>query len=126
MSTKTLPELDADLVERTAKAIGLARLYTDYPGGRGDAVISADRYATYWRQTDPSERNRYRRQAVAALRASELLEQVAELEARITAARQEMEIRLGDGTRDLADRLHRADRVLSKPLPEPEPISIKP
>lgn len=119
----TQPDLDAALIERTAKAIGRARILADYPPP--EPTISEDGYALYWKQESPEYRDRFRRQAIAALRASKLLEQVAELEARITAARQEMEIRLGDGARDLADRLHRADRVLSKSLPEPEPISIK-
>ena len=84
MSTETLPELDADLVERTAKAIGLARINTDYPG---DPQISADGYALYWQQTNGEERTRLRQQAVAALRGSELLKRVEDLERAINTAR---------------------------------------
>lgn len=122
MSTETLPELDAELVERTAKAIGRARLESDHPG---DPVISDAGFELYWRKVFPEYRSRLRQQAVAALRGSELLKRVEELEQRIKAARWELSPQLG-GVRDLSERIRRVDRVLAKPLPEPEPISIKP
>jgi hypothetical protein len=84
----TAIDLDADLVERTAKAIGRARLLTDYPG---DPMISADGYALYWRQVHASYRLALRQQAIAVLRASRLLERVAELERAIERANTDLE-----------------------------------
>lgn len=79
-------DLDAALVERTAKAIGRARILADYPPP--EPTISEDGYALYWKQESPEYRDRFLRQAVAALRASELLERVADLEKRISEAKE--------------------------------------
>jgi hypothetical protein len=84
MTTQTLPELDADLVERTAKAIGRARLLTEYPND--PVTISEDGYALYFRDAHASYRLALRQQAIAVLRASLLLERVAELERAISTA----------------------------------------
>lgn len=80
----TQPDLDAALVERTAKAIGRARILADYPPP--EPMISEDGYALYWERESPEYRARFRRQAIAALRASALLERVAELERAIERA----------------------------------------
>jgi hypothetical protein len=82
-------DLDADLVERTAKAIGRARLLTDY--ANDPVTISEDGYALYFRQAHASYRLALRQQAIAVLRASHLVERVAELERAIERANTDLE-----------------------------------
>lgn len=123
----TQPDLDAAVVERTAHAIYRAELLVLFP--RHDAA-SADpdspRWKQHWEGQAARTRMSYRQQAIAALRASELLERVADLEERIEAAQRELVIYAGEMTAsELAGKVRRVGRVLAKSRPEPEEISIK-
>jgi hypothetical protein len=78
------PDLDADLVERTAHAIYRAELTCLFP--RHDAAsapVDSPRWQQFWEGATARTRASYRQQAIAALKASLLLERVAELEAEI-------------------------------------------
>jgi len=113
-------EEHAQLVERTAKAIFR---------GKHDPTVSTDEarvWESLWQEAAPEKRIRCRNQARAALAASELLKRIEELEQRISAARRELAYPGGGEARHLANAMDRAERVLSKQLPVPDPISIKP
>jgi hypothetical protein len=111
----------AELIETTSKAIFRA-------ARRFDAGIHTpdDRLLQAWNDLSARERIRFRQQARAALGASELLDRVRELEQRIDAARRELVMYGGelDGP-SLARKVNRVDRILSKPVPDPEPIGVK-
>jgi len=121
----TATDLDADLVERTAKTIGRARLLTEY--SHDPVTISVDGYDLYFRNAHASYRLALRQQAIAVLRGSELLERVAELEERMAAAQRELVIYAGEMTGPaLARKVSRVDSILSKPVPEPIGVKSKP
>lgn len=118
----------AHLVERTAKSILCAWLLLTYPQHAvAKSGIESGRFTDYWNENlTPRERIQYRQQARAALMGSELLDRVRDLEERIAAARQECVIYAGelDG-QSLARKVNRVDRILAKPVPDPEPIGVK-
>jgi hypothetical protein len=120
-ATLAQDEKTAQLIERTALAIFIGTV-------QNVPVTSAEEtaWAHLWASSDPGTRIRCRCQARAALAASKLLERVADLEERIAAAQRELVIYAGElNAQDLAAKVRRVDRVLAKPRPEPEPISIK-
>lgn len=124
----TAPDLDAKQVEDVAQAIQRAELATLFPKHAAVVVpVDSPYWRDYWNGQAARTRMSYRQQAIAALRASKLLEQVEELEQRIALARTELEMQpVGTSQRDWFEITQRASRVLAKPLPEPDPISIKP
>lgn len=92
MATQTLPGLDAGLVERTAHAINRAELLTLYPNHvAASAPVESGHWQSYWDGHAARTRMSYRQQAVAALRASQLVERVAELEQAIERANTDLE-----------------------------------
>jgi hypothetical protein len=119
----TATDLDADLVERTAKTIGRARLLTEY--SHDPVTISVDGYDLYFRNAHASYRLALRQQAIAVLRGSELLERVAELERKVAAAKADLECYGADPE---GDRLARQDALghLSKIKNLPEIGAVRP
>jgi hypothetical protein len=109
----------AHLIERTAKAIFTATVRFDH-----SIRVADDRLDEAWNDLMAGERIRYRQQARAALGASELLDRVRELETRIADARRELAPTVRN-LRDAVETMGRTDRVLSKPVPDPEPIGVK-
>lgn len=119
--TFTDDEARAQLIERTAKAIFQADVFGLRPLPEGTDLREL------WNAELATSRIRYRNQARAALAASELLERLEELDQRIAAAQAECVIYAGElNAQALADKVRRVSRVLAKPLPDPEPIGIKP
>jgi hypothetical protein len=83
----TQPDLDAGLVERVAHAVYRAELLTLFPHhDAASADLDSPRWKQHWEGQPARTRMSYRQQAIAALRASELLERVAELERAIEQA----------------------------------------
>lgn len=119
--TYTDDEERAQLIERTAMAIFKARVF-----GLRPLPEDVD-LRELWNAELSTSRILFRNQARAALAGSELLKRIEELETRIQAARAECVIYGGelDGP-TLARKVNRVDRILAKPVPDPEPIRLKP
>lgn len=117
----------AHLVERTAKSIYAAwRLLRHAGDAVARAGIESVPFADAWNDLSARERIEYRQQARAALMGSELLDRVRDLEERIAAARRECVIYGGElNGQSLARKVNRVDRILAKPVPDPEPIGVK-
>jgi len=109
-----------ELVERTAKAIFQAEAF-----GLRPLPPAAD-LTELWNAALMTSRVRYRNQARAALAASGLIDRVEDLERRIAAARNELVIYGGEMNGPaLARKVNRVERILSKPLPEPESPTMR-
>lgn len=123
----TQPDLDAAVVEETAQAIYRAELLCLFPRHAAASLpVDSPGWKLHWQGQAARTRMSYRQQAIAALRASKLLEQVADLEERIAAAQRELVIYAGEMTAsELAGKVRRVGRLLTKPRPEPEPIKVK-
>ena len=88
----TQPDLDAGLVERTAQAIYRAELLCLFPRhAAASAAEDSGAWKLHWQGQAARTRMSYRQQAIAALRASELLERVAELERAFERANTDLE-----------------------------------
>jgi hypothetical protein len=116
----------AHLIERTAKAIEHARIRMVIPDRWLKFGVDSPEFDHHW-NVEMNARGRItaRQQARAALGASELLKRVEDLEQRIADARSQLAYPGGREARHLSSAISRADRVLSRPAPEPEPIGLK-
>jgi hypothetical protein len=117
----------AHLIERTAKAIEHARIRMVIPDRWLNFGVDSPEFDHHW-NVEMNARGRItaRQQARAALGASELLKRIEELENQIDAARRECVIYGGElNGQSLARKVNRVDRILSKPVPDPEPIGVK-
>ena len=86
------PELDAEQVETVAHAIYRAELLQLFPRhAAASAKPDSPYWRDYWNGQPARTRMSYRQQAIAALKASSLLERVAELERNVAAAKADLE-----------------------------------
>lgn len=88
----TQPDLDAAVVEETAQAIYRAELLCLFPRHAAASLpVDSPGWKLHWQGQAARTRMSYRQQAIAALRASKLLERVAELEQAIERANTDLE-----------------------------------
>lgn len=101
----TAPDLDAKQVEDVAQAIQRAELSVLFPRhAAASKPVDSQEWKDYWTGQVARTRMSYRQQAIAALRASQLLERVAQLEQAIERALTDLSCYGHDATGDARAR----------------------